>query len=208
MWSNRTTCAPVAATDTYICVAGPGRVRDEWGGAMKRMSWICACVLGLWGSVAWGEEFTSGDWAWSIDGPEMYYAATENSAGQALIQVCDSEDGTCFYAVGFDTTCDEGDSYPALVNADTGAATIELLCGGKFDDGSNMMLVEDFAQIDGIVRKSKRIGFALPMQGDEFKAVRFSLKGSVAAIDAMRKVAARGAPASKNTRQAKDSEVF
>ena len=175
---------------------------------MNTRTGIGAVALLLWGSVAWGEEFTSGDWTWSIEDPEMFYAATENSAGQALMQLCDTEDGTCFYAVGFDTTCDEGDSYPALVNADTGASSIQLLCGGKFRDGTNMMLVEDFDQIDGIVRKAKRIGFALPMQGDEFKAVRFSLKGSVAAIDAMRKVAARGAAAQSGAKKAKDTEVF
>lgn len=175
---------------------------------MNKKSWAVGAFLGLCASVAWGEELTSGDWTWSIDDPEMFYAATENSAGQALMQLCDTEDGTCFYAVGFDTTCDEGDSYPALVNSDAGTASIKLLCGGELESGGNMMLVEDFDQMDQFIRKARKIGFALPMQGDEFKAVRFSLKGSVAAIDAMRKIAARGTPASRNARQAKDTEVF
>lgn len=175
---------------------------------MNKKVWLSACVLMLWGSVAWGEEFTSGDWTWSVDDSETYYAGTENSAGQMLAQFCHLDTGNCVYAVGFDTTCDEGDSYPALVNTDNGASSIEFLCGGELKDGSHLMLIQDFDQIDGIVRKAKRIGFALPMQGDEFKAVRFSLKGSVAAIDAMRKVAARGAPAQSNTKKAKDTEVF
>ncbi len=175
---------------------------------MNKKAGLIACVLGVWGSVAWGEEFTSGDWTWSIDDPEMFYAATENSAGQVLMQLCDTEDANCFYAVGFNTNCDEGDSYPALVNSDAGTASIELYCGSDSDDGTNLMLVKDFDQMDEFVRKASRIGFALPMKGDEFKAVRFSLKGSVAAIDAMRKIAARGAPANKNTRQARDTEVF
>jgi hypothetical protein len=162
----------------------------------------------MWGSVAGSEEFRSGDWTWSIDDPAMFYAATENSAGQVLMQLCDIEDGSCLYAVGFDTRCDEGDSYPALVNSDAGTASIELLCGKTLEDGGNLMLVKGFDQMDGFVRGAKKIGFALPMQGDEFKAVRFSLKGSVAAIDAMRKIAARGAPATSNTRKAKDTEVF
>lgn len=165
-------------------------------------------VLLLWGSVAWGEEFRSGDWTWSIDDPTAFYAGTENSAGQMLAQFCDTTEGSCVYVVGFDTTCDEGDPYPALVNSDAGTASIEFLCGGELDNGSNVMLVKGFDQMDSFIRKAKRIGFALPMQGDEFKAVRFSLKGSVAAIDAMRKVAARGAPATGSTKQTKDSEVF
>lgn len=169
-------------------------------------------VIGLWaallGCSAMAEDISSGDWRLNIDDPEMYYAATENSAGQVLMQLCDPEDATCFYAVGFDTRCDEGDSYPALVNSDVGTASIELLCGSELDDGNNLMLVKDFDQMDDFVRRASKIGFALPMQGDEFKAVRFSLRGSVKAIDAMRKVAARGVPTNKGIRNARDSEVF
>lgn len=175
---------------------------------MNTRTGIGAVALLLWGSVAWGEEFTSGDWTWSIDDPTAFYAGTENSAGQMLAQFCDTTEDSCVYVVGFDTTCDEGDSYPALVNSDAGTVSIEFLCGGELDNGSNVMLVKDFDQMDGLLRKAKRIGFALPMQGDEFKAVRFSLKGSVAAIDAMRKVAARGAAAQSGAKKAKDTEVF
>jgi hypothetical protein len=177
-------------------------------GAMNKKALFGACVLVLCGSVASGEEFTSGDWTWSIEDPEMYYAVTENSAGQVLMQMCDTTDSTCVYVVGFDTTCEEGASYPALVNTDNGASSIEFLCGAKLKDDTNLMLIQGFDQIDGIVRKARRIGFALPMQGDEFKAIRFSLKGSVAAMDAMRKVAAGGAPAKGGAKKVKDSEVF
>ena len=175
---------------------------------MRQLIVVVASMVCLWVPVAGAEDIHSGDWVWNVDDPETYYAGTENAAGHVLMQFCDPADGTCFYAVGFDTTCDEGDSYPALVNADTGASSIKLMCGSSLDDGTNMMLVEGFDQIDGIVRKSQKIGFALPMQGDEFKAVRFSLKGSVTAMDAMRKFAARGAPATSNTKKAKDTEVF
>ena len=175
---------------------------------MRRLLAVVASVLCLWGAVAWGEEFPSGDWAWSIDDPTALYAATENSAGQMLAQFCDTTEGSCAYVVGFDTQCDEGDSYPALVNSDAGTASLEFLCGGELDDGGHLMIAKDFEQLDRFIREARKIGFALPMQGDEFKAVRFSLKGSVAAIDAMRKIAARGAPAASNTRKAKDTEVF
>ena len=170
---------------------------------------IVMLMLGLVvSSGARAGDFTSGDWVWSVDDPEMFYAATENSAGQALIQFCDPAEGHCVYAVGFDTTCDKGDSYPALVNSDAGTASITLKCGSELDDGGNLMLVEDFDQMDGFVRAAKRIGFALPMQGDEFKAVRFSLKGSNEALDAMRKLAARSGERKPGVRNAKDSEVF
>ena len=164
---------------------------------------VCAIT-----SEARAGDFTSGDWVWNVDDPEMFYAATENSAGQALMQFCDPAEGQCVYAVGFDTTCDKGDSYPALVNSDAGTASITLKCGSELDDGGNLMLVEDFEQMDRFVRSAKRIGFALPMQGDEFKAVRFSLRGSNEALDAMRKFAAQSNERKPGVRNAKDSEVF
>lgn len=163
---------------------------------------------GLIASGAFAGEVASGDWAWNVDDPETHWAATGNDAGQMLGQFCYPEKGSCLYAVGFDTTCDEGDSYPALVNSDAGTANITLKCGGDLEDGANLMLVEDFDQLDALIRKSKRIGFALPMQGDEFKAVRFSLRGSVPALDAMRKFAEHGRSRNPDVKQARDSEVF
>ena len=175
---------------------------------MKNTNWLVACVLMLWGSVAWSEDVRSGDWVWSVDDPEAYYAATENSAGQMLAQFCDTKEGSCIYVVGFDTNCDEGDAYPVLVNSDAGTASLDFLCGGDLEDGGHLMIAKDFDQLDDLIRKATRIGFALPMQGDEFKAVRFSLRGSVNAIESMRKVAALGPPTDKNTKKVKDTEVF
>ena len=161
-------------------------------------------------AMSWAQagDFASGDWAWNVDDPDGFYAVTSNSAGQMLMQLCDVNEGSCLYAVGFDTTCSEGASHPALVNTDEIAASITLHCGSKLKDGSNLMFIEDFDQIDQIVRDATRIGFALPMQGDEFQAVRFSLKGAVPALDAMRKFAAKGGSKAPDVRKAKDSEVF
>ena len=192
----------------YVSWMGQAGVGLVGVAAMNKKSWLGACVMVLWGSVAWGEEFTSGDWTWSIDDATAFYAGTQNSAGQMLAQFCDTTDDTCVYVVGFDTHCDEGDSYPALVNSDAGTASLEFLCGGELDDGTHLMIAKDFEQLDRMIRKAKKIGFALPMQGDEFKAVRFSLKGSVAAMDAMRKFAANGAARNPDIRKAKDSETF
>ena len=148
--------------------------------------------------MAWGEELTSGDWVWSADDPGTYYAGTEHVGSQALMQLCDTKDGACFYAVSFGTRCQKDKTYHALVNSDAGNGSFDLYCGAEVR-GSNLLFVQDFEQMDALVRKATRIGFAIPMQGDEFKAVSFSLKGSVAAIDAMRAALARVAPASTRT---------
>ena len=133
-------------------------------------------------------EIKSKDWTWNIDDTDSVYAATMNSADHMLAQFCYPETGKCLYAVAFGTNCEEGSKYPALVNADEGAYYIELVCGDKMD-GQHLMFVSDFDQIDKIVRSSERIGIVMPMQGDEFKAVRFSLRGATEALDSMRSAA-------------------
>jgi hypothetical protein len=170
---------------------------------------VVMLVFGLvMSSGARAGDFTSGDWTWNVDDSTSYFAGTENSAGQGLMQICYPAKGSCLYAIGFDTTCDEGDSYLALVNSDAGTAILNLKCASKLDSGGNLMLAEDFDQLDVLIRSAKRIGFALPMQGDEFKAVRFSLKGALPALDAMHKYAAKSNERRPDVRTAKDSEVF
>lgn len=176
--------------------------------ARVRLGVLLSAAFGV--SPAFAEGFQSGDWVWNVDG-EMFYASTTNDAGQMLAQVCTAASGKCLYVVGFDTNCEDDHTYPAMMNTDQAAAPIDLLCGTKLDDGGNLMIVEDFDQMDSLLRRSKLVGFALPMEGDKFKAIRFSLKGSVAAIDAMRKFAANSSDKTPDTRKAtntRDSNVF
>ncbi len=107
-----------------------------------------------------------------------------------LAQFCYLESGNCIYAVAFGISCKEDSEYPALVNTDEGAQSIKLVCGGEYD-GENFMVITEFDVIDSLIRKGSRIGFVMPMQGDEFKAVRFSLRGATRALDSMRTVAER-----------------
>lgn len=173
-----------------------------------------ALTVGLRAGAAVAGEFPSGDWAWSVDDAEFVYAGTENDTGQILAQFCYLTDGNCIYVVGFDTNCEEGHSYPAMVNTDKGAAAVQFRCGGKFNEDGNLMVAEDFEQFDKFIRSSARIGFALPMEGDKFKAIRFRLKGAVPALDAMRKIALNALQSGadirnvKDGKDKKDSEVF
>ena len=144
-----------------------------------------AAFLALGASTANAADISSGDWNWNIDGTDMFYAGTSNNAQNLLAQFCYLTDGNCVYAVSFGLNCDKGEKYPALLNSDSGARSIELICGNKMQ-GQNVLMFSSFEEIDGIIRSNNRIGFVLPLKGDEFKAIRFSLRGSAKALDAMR----------------------
>lgn len=151
---------------------------------MKLEKWI-GILFAVLGSSAWAGDVKSGDWAWNVDDPEIFVAGIENSAGHMLAQFCDPESTNCFYAVGFDTYCEPGHKYPVLVNSDAGSAHLEFICGEKVGD-QHVMVASDFDAMDRLVRQANHIGFAIPMEGDAFRAVRFSLNGSNDALDAMR----------------------
>ena len=63
---------------------------------------------------------------------------------------------------------------------------IEVVCRGKLDNGMYRYVFTDFEQIDDTVKKASRIGFAVPLAGDQFRVIRFDLMGSNEAIAAIR----------------------
>jgi hypothetical protein len=136
-------------------------------------------------TMANSADLPSGDWIVNVDGPKFYYASTSNSGGSLLAQYCKLDSAECFYLVSFGITCEENSKYPALVSTDAGAKSIELVCDKKVSN-ENFMLAANFDEMDDLVRNNKRIGFVIPMQNEEFKAIRFSLNGADIALDAMR----------------------
>jgi len=59
----------------------------------------------------------------------------------------------------------------------------------------------NFDQVDKIIQQSSRVGFAIPMQDDEFRVVRFNVRGATRAISAMSEAAAKRSKAvPRNTR--------
>ena len=169
---------------------------------------IVAALLLLFVPHCWAGDVPAGDWVWNIDDPEAVHAGTENSAGNVLAQFCYPNDGSCIYVVSMGLDCKEGDSYTALVNTKSGATAIELLCGGEHDgeSGSHLLVFQNFEEIDELVRKNSQIGFAIALAEGEFKAVRFSLRGSSQALDLMRRAAER--LNEQAARKTKDSQTF
>ncbi|WP_193166258.1 hypothetical protein [Microbulbifer hainanensis] len=128
-----------------------------------------------------------GSWKWAyFDDNSGTFALTASDSGKALTQVCYFNTGECIYSVNFPASCETGSSYSALVNSDTAAFTIDMVCHNSTSLGGFYNLA-DFDRIDQIVRKSNKVGFAMAMEGGAFSVVRFSLSGSSATLDEMRK---------------------
>lgn len=156
---------------------------------MKLTSVAIFSLFLLMGSLGIGHAQTHSYGSW-VEGTQSggggLYAATINDSGNVFGQYCFTGQGSCVYILGMDTSCNEGDRYPVLINASEGAVSTEVLCGGLLEVGKYQYILTNFKLIDGTIKKSDRIGFAVPLKYDRFIVVRFDLNGSNQAIAVMR----------------------
>jgi hypothetical protein len=144
-----------------------------------------------------------GEWIYQTKG--QFYAATINDSGHVFGQWCDVEDQSCIYLLAMSTSCEQDYRYPVLVNSDAGSLSTTVVCRGRLDSGKYRYVLSNFEDIDGLVKKAKRIGLAIPLEGDQFRVLRFSLDGATVALTVMRGAAEKAAPEkpAKNTRDQK-----
>ena len=157
--------------------------------ATIRISCFIVAVLiamGVTPAISTAEIF--GDWIVREDAL-LVYAVSLNESGHGLGQFC-SAAHDCEWSIGTKTRCDSGTTVPILANSDAGAVQLEIRCDGSSTDGRVFSYTfTNFEQVDNLVRRSVRIGFALPLQDDQFRVIRFDVRGSAAALSAMRSAA-------------------
>lgn len=155
------------------------------------------CALGvLFVSVgsAHAQRENIGDWMVMMaeDGSGDTIAGTTIDDGDKYLAVrCFAENSNCIHVLVTGATCEEGSTYPLLLNGRDGAAHIEGIC--SVNDGTYEYLIRPFDAIRSALNGSGMVGVALPMESGAFKAVRFSLKGSTAAIKKGEEWVLRGA---------------
>lgn len=153
----------------------------------KKVAWLCMLLLSPFAQAEQAGAWTTGV---TNDG-EAVYAATVNDSGNVLGQYCFPGADSCIWFLGMRTACEEGSTYPVLANSDSGAAHISVYCSDQVDAGLYRYVFSEFDQIDELVRKGMRVGFAVPLQSDNFRVVRFDLTGSVRALDLLETAAAK-----------------
>ncbi|MGQ7957099.1 hypothetical protein ACUTAF_05160 [Pseudomonas sp. SP16.1] len=127
-----------------------------------------------------------GEWATGETEAGTYlYAATVNDSGNLLGQYCSPSDGKCIWLLGMASACKEGDHYPILANSDVGARHIYVYCSERRNNNLYNYVFTDFDAIQEIVTKGIIVGFAVPLQSDKFRVIRFDLAGSNRAILSM-----------------------
>ncbi|ENP0873894.1 hypothetical protein ACCI29_004392 [Vibrio parahaemolyticus] len=124
------------------------------------------------------------DWVISTDGDDYYYAATINNSGHVFGKYCYFEDQQCLFLISVDITCTKGNKYPVLVNAESGSFNLNLVCGDRMGS-QNVLVFDNFDQVERTAKESNQLGIAIPMESGHFKVSRFSLSGSSYSLDTM-----------------------
>lgn len=178
---------------------------------MRHRSKFLVAGLSLWLCAAGGvcpegvQAQTYGKWSVEV-GPAGPYAATINDSGHVIGQFCYTKEATCYWLIGFKTRCEQGARYPVLVNTDQGAEHASLLCLGEMDGipGIYRYAFTDFDKADLFVLRGARIGVAVPLEGDQFRVIRFDLSGASTAVKIMRDTAStKMQPVRRGTRDEK-----
>lgn len=158
---------------------------------MKRLFGCVSVLSALVSVLVVAQTRTFGSWFIETTSRDGLYAATMNDSGALLGQFCFPGAGSCVWLIGMSTRCEAGAKYPILANSDVGAQYLELYCDGELENGLHRYAFTDYAAVDGLVKGGNRIGFAIPLQQDQFIVVRFLLNGAKVAISAMRDAAER-----------------
>jgi hypothetical protein len=166
------------------------QIIDASGGNMRNLMRVFVSMhFAVLPNLAFAQERNFEDWFFGITrSGAALYAATVNDSGRVLGQYCYQESNDCVYLLGITTSCTQGNKYPVLVNSNIGSSTMSVYCNGRLGESNNYQYVfTDFKSIHDTVLKAMRVGFAFPLQSDDFTVIRFSLNGSNEAIAAMRK---------------------
>ena len=153
---------------------------------MHRLVWIILLLQGVTIPVLANAQ-TFGSWTADVgQSGDFYYASTINDSGALLGEYCYTSSNTCIWMLGMSTACKKGAQYFVLANSDAGAIQLDLLCTGQLSISVYRYAFTNFNAIDNLVRKGRRVGFAFPLEVDQFIVLHFDLSRSNTAISAMK----------------------
>lgn len=118
---------------------------------------------------------------WLVEIEESYAETyTANASGSQFGLLCIGE--SCQFYLDTKTACKENAQIPMLINSDSGAVYVNTICM-HFGSGKDIRYISAIEGTDAMTAISigTEIGFAVPLAGGQFRVVRFSLNGALAA---------------------------
>ena len=121
----------------------------------------------------------------------MFYAVNQNISGDVLGEFCYSNSKSCLWGIAISTQCIKGSTYPVLINQESGAASLVIVCTGFSYNKKYVYDFNNFDEINSTIKEGGWLGIAFPLAGDEFSVVRFNVDEVAPAIGLMRQLATK-----------------
>jgi hypothetical protein len=146
---------------------------------MTAKTWALLALCLLPAMASGSDTMTIGAWEVGFtDDRTTVYAGTMNDSGSVLAETCATDKDSCFWILTTDSACEEGAEYPVLVNSDQSAVSAVVTCLGPADSKrDHRYRFNDWKSLEAVILKANKVGFAFPLQQDQFTVVRFSLDG-------------------------------
>lgn len=142
------------------------------------MKAIALAVLLVTSAGAHGKDkilFDEGDWS-AYRGDKTISLITNSKDGVGLLAGCRVDSDSCSWMiVALPDVCQPGSTFPALVNGEPGGFATELTCNSNDNDASTF-IIKDFDTVASIVKGSKTIQIAVPVEG-RIDVVEFPTSG-------------------------------
>lgn len=150
---------------------------------MLRFFLALCCALAASYAIAASDQLF-GSWHVGKNSDSYPYMYTVNDSGNFLGHWCDDEVDKCFWMLGSKTKCDVGIQIPAIANSSTGVRHVTLHCAEpKVIAGQTVWrnIIDGGEGFETVITSGDKISIAIPLEGESFKVIRFSLAGSAAA---------------------------
>jgi hypothetical protein len=118
---------------------------------------------------------TFGAWrVYSSAAEGLAMAISTNDSGQGLFKACGET--SCFWVVTFNATCEDGNSYPAMMTSGAGSMSLDLTCKPTAQIPGRLIMSNPDA-VDAAVRSGGIVGLAVPMKNGDFRVSRYRVSG-------------------------------
>lgn len=129
-------------------------------------------------------SYQVGDWLVNkkISGVQIANVSTESGQATAGI-LCFVSTNSCIAYLHTGNKCEIGATIPMMINSPVGAFHITTECKDMPGTPSGFInVVNEFGNAKEAFESGGEVGFVIPLKSGEFRALRFSTKGAVAAI--------------------------
>lgn len=118
-------------------------------------------------------------WEFQVD-QGIQVAKVRNDSGSVAGVLCDVGNDGCLTYLSIIADCDDGATYPMIINSTGGAVPLVATCTTV--KKSKYFVFDEFDSVILAFTSGAEFGFAMPMASGQFRVVRFSYIGASKAI--------------------------